>query len=288
LGYPITGGYAKGLYTSAETLRATSGVISGIDRQSAFDQSFIQTDAALNPGNSGGPLILISGDVVGINTHKPSAVLDIEGTGFAIHIEAVLEFLSGYDGTLVPTPTPTPTPIPTPTATPIPVVLQINGQTQFIIIRSSVDLSTWTVSSSDPDDSLSASVNWGDGSRTEGLSIIRSSGALNGSHQYTNLGEYLLEIVLYSRFGNSLTETYQVFVDPVPPPTPTPSPTLSPTSITFTWTAATCHGCTQIFILDNAIGDVDGDGSVLDDIVVTTTNPAQNRHRPHLLLRYLG
>ncbi|MDR1959716.1 MAG: trypsin-like peptidase domain-containing protein [Planctomycetaceae bacterium] len=50
----------------------TAGIISGKERYSADSsyklQEFLQTDAAVNPGNSGGPLINLKGELVGINT----------------------------------------------------------------------------------------------------------------------------------------------------------------------------------------------------------------------------
>jgi S1-C subfamily serine protease len=53
---------------------------------------FIQTDAAINGGNSGGPL-LFEGRVVGVNTRKLVAV-NVEGLNFAVHYGEVLEFLA--------------------------------------------------------------------------------------------------------------------------------------------------------------------------------------------------
>lgn len=68
----------------------TNGIISGIDRDVDLDgrsMTLIQTNAALNSGNSGGPLINCYGQVIGINTMKIGAFTDragVEGLGFAI------------------------------------------------------------------------------------------------------------------------------------------------------------------------------------------------------------
>ena len=66
----------------------TDGIVSAINRDVRVDgrtMTLIQTNAALNSGNSGGPLINAYGQVVGINTIKmSSAYSNIEGLGFAI------------------------------------------------------------------------------------------------------------------------------------------------------------------------------------------------------------
>ncbi len=60
----------------------TEGIISGVDREGANGiKAYIQTDAALNPGNSGGPLIGTSGKAVGINNFK---IGGSENIGFAL------------------------------------------------------------------------------------------------------------------------------------------------------------------------------------------------------------
>lgn len=68
----------------------TSGIISGLNRNITTDNGstmeVIQVDAALNPGNSGGPLANINGEVIGINSLK-LVENEIEGMGFAIPIE---------------------------------------------------------------------------------------------------------------------------------------------------------------------------------------------------------
>ena len=79
----------------ADTL--THGIISSTERQIQFTDSngnpfymtLIQTDAAVNPGNSGGPLINAYGQVIGVVNSKMSAE-DVEGIGFAIPAETAL------------------------------------------------------------------------------------------------------------------------------------------------------------------------------------------------------
>ena len=64
----------------------TMGVVSAAARQPDADSPvvFLQTDAPVNPGNSGGPLINIDGEVVGINTYILTSSGGNEGLGFAI------------------------------------------------------------------------------------------------------------------------------------------------------------------------------------------------------------
>lgn len=68
----------------------TKGIISGKDRAVTLSNQYVvevlQVDAALNPGNSGGPLANINGEVIGINSLK-LVENEIEGMGFAIPIE---------------------------------------------------------------------------------------------------------------------------------------------------------------------------------------------------------
>ncbi len=71
----------------------TRGIISSSRRSfPAYKSSFIQTDAALSPGNSGGPLINMSGEVIGINSLKISGK-NVEGMGFAVAINDVKRYI---------------------------------------------------------------------------------------------------------------------------------------------------------------------------------------------------
>lgn len=60
----------------------SEGIISGVHREGSNNlKAYIQTDASLNPGNSGGPLINKKGEVIGINNFKIGGA---EGMGFAL------------------------------------------------------------------------------------------------------------------------------------------------------------------------------------------------------------
>jgi serine protease DegS len=70
----------------------THGIVSATGREQlgiATFEDFIQTDAAINFGNSGGALIDTSGALVGINTAIPAKNLGVEGIGFAIPVNLV-------------------------------------------------------------------------------------------------------------------------------------------------------------------------------------------------------
>jgi putative serine protease PepD len=72
----------------------TTGVVSGLGRTIEAPDGFaiddaIQTDAALNPGNSGGPLLDLQGRVVGMNSQISSSTGSNSGVGYAIPVETV-------------------------------------------------------------------------------------------------------------------------------------------------------------------------------------------------------
>jgi S1-C subfamily serine protease len=90
----------------------TTGVVSALNRQlKAPDgdpiKGVIQTDAALNPGNSGGPLIDQSGTVIGINSQIISGSSSASGTGgssgvgFAIPSNVIKAFVQRADPTAI-------------------------------------------------------------------------------------------------------------------------------------------------------------------------------------------
>lgn len=74
----------------------TCGVVSAVNREISSEDGdktkYIQTDAAINSGNSGGALVNSKGEVIGINTLKISRT-DVEGIGFAIPINSTLKVI---------------------------------------------------------------------------------------------------------------------------------------------------------------------------------------------------
>ena len=71
----------------------TKGVLSAKER-AVGDYTYLQTDAAINQGNSGGPLLNDKGEVLGVNSMK---LMDSEGIGLAIPITRVCEYLQSLD-----------------------------------------------------------------------------------------------------------------------------------------------------------------------------------------------
>lgn len=96
IGSPLGSKYANSV---------TEGIISGLSRTvtSANEQgetvstNAIQTDAAINQGNSGGPLINIQGQIIGINSSKitlSATQVTVEGMGFAIPSNDVIAIIN--------------------------------------------------------------------------------------------------------------------------------------------------------------------------------------------------
>jgi serine protease Do len=72
----------------------TAGIVSATSRAVGSQSSivpFIQTDVAVNPGNSGGPLFNMAGEVVGINSMIYSGTGGYQGVSFAIPIDVALD-----------------------------------------------------------------------------------------------------------------------------------------------------------------------------------------------------
>ena len=65
--------------------------VTGTNRNNSFIMEVLQTDAAINSGNSGGPLCNSNGEVIGV-TNMKLASSQIEGMGFAIPIEDATEY----------------------------------------------------------------------------------------------------------------------------------------------------------------------------------------------------
>ena len=109
---PATMGHSSGLQVGQTAIAignplgelggtVTSGIISALDREITVEgeaMSLLQTDAAVNPGNSGGGLFDLYGKLVGVVNAKSSGS-EIEGLGFAIPIDTariVVEQLKEY------------------------------------------------------------------------------------------------------------------------------------------------------------------------------------------------
>lgn len=92
MGSTYAGTVTKGILSGKDRLVETStSSNNGISTES-FIVKVLQTDAAISPGNSGGPLVNLAGDIIGITSLK---LVDeqVEGMGFAIPIEDAMNYV---------------------------------------------------------------------------------------------------------------------------------------------------------------------------------------------------
>jgi PKD repeat protein len=82
LGYPL----------GNENISVTSGLVSAVEYDSGTNITWIQTDSAVNPGNSGGPMLNLKGQIIGMVAAKIVGEA-IEGIGYAISIVTINLYL---------------------------------------------------------------------------------------------------------------------------------------------------------------------------------------------------
>jgi S1-C subfamily serine protease len=94
LGYPATA------LSENDRLVANEGIVSVVQAKSDLGPyvaplpNVVQIDASINFGNSGGPLVDLAGELVGVNT-AVNAALDVEGQNYAIGVDRVKEVVPG-------------------------------------------------------------------------------------------------------------------------------------------------------------------------------------------------
>jgi serine protease Do len=76
--------------------RTVSQGIVSLGNRALGGRLYIQSTAQINPGNSGGPLFNLRGEVVGVNSMK-IGMIGIEGMGFSIPMNVVMDFLENRD-----------------------------------------------------------------------------------------------------------------------------------------------------------------------------------------------
>ena len=121
------------------SVRTTRGIVASSWFNGQTDSWWIQSDAATNPGNSGGPLLNVDGEIVGINTSREESSASgrpVEGINYAVSTVTIQEVIPSHSelnakpssvptpvALATPRPTPAPTPKPTETPTPAPTII---------------------------------------------------------------------------------------------------------------------------------------------------------------------
>ena len=75
---------------------ASKGIVSGVGVNIGEHYLFTQSDVAINGGNSGGPLVNLKGELVGINSMKYSG-MGVEGMSFSIPVDTINYVLSSFE-----------------------------------------------------------------------------------------------------------------------------------------------------------------------------------------------
>ena len=127
LGYPFR-------YTLGESMTVTTGIISAF--RTSGSVAYIQTDSDINFGNSGGPLLNLRGQVVGMNT-AGLRERDAQGINFAIRYDVLASRLPALLRTAARPPTVTPT--PTPTSEPQPIFGPVDGEIEHNLEDGFID-----------------------------------------------------------------------------------------------------------------------------------------------------
>lgn len=92
LGSAYAGTVTKGILSGKDRLIETSSSNANSLTTESYIVKVLQTDAAISPGNSGGPLVNLAGDVIGITSLK-LVDTQVEGMGFAIPIEDAMNYV---------------------------------------------------------------------------------------------------------------------------------------------------------------------------------------------------
>lgn len=92
MGATYAGTVTKGILSGKDRLVETSTSSNSATSSESYIVKVLQTDAAISPGNSGGPLVNLAGDVIGITSLKLVSD-EVEGMGFAIPIEDAINYV---------------------------------------------------------------------------------------------------------------------------------------------------------------------------------------------------